>query len=73
LHPNLEITYCDTVEELATDTDALVLVTEWDQFKKLEWKKLAKVMRWPLVIDGRNVLHEDDIVAAGMTYRGVGR
>lgn len=73
LHPNLEIGYCESIEELATDADALVLVTEWDQFKKLEWKKLAKVMRWPLVIDGRNVLHEDDIVAAGMTYRGVGR
>lgn len=72
LHPNLEINYCTDVEDLATDCDALVLVTEWNEFKKLDWKKLAKAMRWPLVIDGRNVLSEVDVTDAGLTYRGVG-
>ncbi|MBP6746591.1 UDP-glucose/GDP-mannose dehydrogenase family protein [bacterium] len=73
LHANLDLVYCHSVEELAGDSDALVLVTEWEQFKKLDWKKLAKSMRWPLVIDGRNALSEEEITAAGMTYRGVGR
>lgn len=71
-HPNLEITYCDNAAELAQDCDALVLVTEWEVFKNLDFKTLAKGMRWPLIIDGRNVLNEQDIVDAGLTYRGVG-
>jgi UDPglucose 6-dehydrogenase len=73
LNPNLDITYCTEMEELATDCDALVLVTEWDEFKHVHWKELAKYMRWPLVVDGRNVLNEEEILQAGMTYRGVGR
>jgi UDPglucose 6-dehydrogenase len=73
LHPNLEIIYSDSVEALATDCDALVLVTEWKEFQKIDWKEVSKAMRWPLLIDGRNVLSEDDVVQAGMTYRGVGR
>lgn len=73
LHPNLEIIYSDSVEALATDCDALVLVTEWKEFQKIDWKEVSKAMRWPLLIDGRNVLSEEDVVQAGMTYRGVGR
>lgn len=73
INPSLDIVYCDTTDDLAQDSDALVLVTEWEQFRKLDWAKLAKTMRWPLVIDGRNTLSEEDISAAGMTYRGVGR
>ncbi|MBI5175505.1 MAG: UDP-glucose/GDP-mannose dehydrogenase family protein [Candidatus Obscuribacter sp.] len=72
LHPNLEITYCDSALTLAQDCDAVVLVTEWALFRNLDWKGLSKVMRWPLVIDGRNVLSEQDVVDAGMTYRGIG-
>jgi UDPglucose 6-dehydrogenase len=72
LHPNLEITYCANVDELASGTDALVLVTEWKEFQNLDWKKLGKAMRWPLLIDGRNVLNEDEIGKAGLTYVGVG-
>ena len=72
LHPNLEITYCDSALTLAQDCDAVVLVTEWALFRNLDWKGLGKVMRWPLVIDGRNVLSEQDVVDAGMTYRGIG-
>ena len=72
LHSHLDLIYADSVEDLAGDCDALVLVTEWEQFKKADWKKIAKLMRWPLVIDGRNALDEDEVRAAGITYRGVG-
>ena len=72
LHPHLDLIYVTSVEDLASDCDALVLVTEWDQFKKADWKKIAKLMRWPLVIDGRNALDEDQVRASGITYRGVG-
>jgi UDPglucose 6-dehydrogenase len=72
LHPHLDVIYESSVEDLASDCDALVLVTEWDEFKRADWKKIAKLMRWPLVIDGRNALDEEEIRAAGITYRGVG-
>lgn len=72
-HPDLEVTYCETLEELATGADALVLVTEWDEFKRANWQELSKTMKWPLVIDGRNCLSEEDIRLAGFTYRGIGR
>ncbi|MBU6450322.1 MAG: UDP-glucose/GDP-mannose dehydrogenase family protein [Cyanobacteria bacterium REEB67] len=72
LHSHLDLIYADSVEDLACDCDALVLVTEWDEFKHADWKKIAKLMRWPLVIDGRNALDEEQVRASGITYRGVG-
>jgi len=73
LHGDIEIQYAEDLVELATDCDALVLVTEWDEFKRANWREVSRVMRWPLVIDGRNVLAEDEITSCGMTYRGIGR
>jgi UDPglucose 6-dehydrogenase len=72
MHPDLDVVYCNTIQELAYDSDALVLVTEWEEFKNAPWKELSKIMRWPLVIDGRNSLSEQDVQDAGLTYRGVG-
>ena len=72
-HPNLSVTYCDSVVELATNADSLVLVTEWDEFKRLNWNSVREVMRVPLVIDGRNSLPEEDLILAGVQYRGIGR
>jgi UDPglucose 6-dehydrogenase len=72
IYPEMDLTYCNGIKELACDSDALVLVTEWEEFKSAPWKELAKVMRWPLVIDGRNALPEEDVQDAGMIYRGVG-
>lgn len=71
-HPHLDLVYCEDLKELAQDSDALVLVTEWNQFNQANWKELGRSMRWPLLIDGRNALNEEDIQAAGLTYRGVG-
>jgi UDPglucose 6-dehydrogenase len=53
--------------------DAAVLVTEWDQFKTLDWAAVAAEMEGNLLIDGRNALDPDVIRAAGLTYEGVGR
>lgn len=73
MHADLDIQYATDLVDLATDCDALVVVTEWDEFKRANWREVSRVMRWPLVIDGRNVLNEDDILSHGMTYRGIGR
>jgi len=73
MHTDLDVQYATDLVDLATDCDALVVVTEWDEFKRANWREVSRVMRWPLVIDGRNVLQEDDITSHGMTYRGIGR
>jgi UDPglucose 6-dehydrogenase len=54
--------------------DAVVLVTEWPEFAELDWTGEVKTrMRFPLVVDGRNFLHREKLLAAGFTYEGIGR
>jgi len=53
--------------------DALVLVTEWDEFVALDWNEVADRMAGNLVLDGRNALDRDAVAAAGLTYEGIGR
>lgn len=72
LFPELDIAYCDNLEQLAKGSDALVLVTEWDEFRKTRWENIAALMKCPLVIDGRNALVEEDLVRNGFIYRGIG-
>jgi UDPglucose 6-dehydrogenase len=63
----------ESVEQLAADADALVLVTEWPQYRDLPWAKLAGLMRTPLLLDGRNFLEQATLEAAGFQYIGMGR
>jgi UDPglucose 6-dehydrogenase len=58
---------------VAKDADAVVLVTEWDEFKELDYATVAKVMRGDLLIDGRNALDPAAIAKAGLVYEGIGR
>jgi UDPglucose 6-dehydrogenase len=60
-------------EMLADACDAVVLVTDWKEFLKLDFKKMAKLMANPLVIDGRNFLNREVVEAAGLRYVGMGR
>ncbi len=60
-------------ERLADGCDALVLVTEWQQFSNLDYAKMAKLMDHPVIIDGRNFLDPETMVRAGFQYVGVGR
>lgn len=62
-----------TPEELATDCDALVLVTDWAEFKELDYARLATLMVTPILIDGRNCLEPDAVANAGFHYIGIGR
>ncbi len=61
------------VEMLADGCDALVLVTDWQEFNQLDYGKIAKVMHNLLIIDGRNFLDKGKIEAAGFNYVGIGR
>ncbi|QIR39074.1 UDP-glucose/GDP-mannose dehydrogenase family protein [Tolypothrix sp. PCC 7910] len=60
-------------ERLADGCDALVLVTEWQQFSHLDYVKMAQLMNHPVIIDGRNFLDPETMVRAGFQYVGVGR
>ncbi len=60
-------------ERLADGCDALVLVTEWQQFSTLDYPKMAQLMNHAVIIDGRNFLDPETLVRAGFQYVGVGR
>ena len=60
-------------ERLADGCDALVLVTDWKQFRNLDFEKMAKLMNHPVMIDGRNFLDRDVLEKAGFRYVGIGR
>jgi UDPglucose 6-dehydrogenase len=68
-----EVTYCATPYDVAKDADAMLVVTEWNEFKQLNWQKLSGFMRQPIVLDGRNIYEPADVEAHGFTYFGVGR
>jgi UDPglucose 6-dehydrogenase len=59
--------------DAVTGADAVVLVTEWDEFRELDWSEVAARMAGTLVLDGRNALDAGAIGAAGLTYEGIGR
>jgi UDPglucose 6-dehydrogenase len=73
LRPDLKIRYCGSPAELAKDADALVVVTEWDQFRSLDLAPLAKSMANPILVDGRNLYTAEQATAAGFDYTGIGR
>lgn len=60
-------------ERLADSCDALVVVTDWEQFRKLDYVKMAKLMNNPVMIDGRNFLERETLLSAGFRYLGIGR
>jgi UDPglucose 6-dehydrogenase len=66
------IHYCADPYELAEGCDALMIVTEWDSFKELDWRRIKSLMQRPLILDGRNLLNGDEMRALGFEYQGVG-
>ena len=59
--------------EVAAAADAIVLVTEWNEFRHLDMSRIKKSMRRPVIIDGRNIYDPDLMRKLGFTYRGIGR
>jgi UDPglucose 6-dehydrogenase len=68
-----EALYCATAYDVAKSADALLLVTEWNEFKQLDFEKIKRLMRQPIMLDGRNIYDPNDMAERGFTYRGVGR
>jgi UDPglucose 6-dehydrogenase len=59
-------------EEVADGADALLILTEWNDFKTLDYAGIKKRMLSPLLFDGRNLLNRDEMKAAGFQYTGIG-
>ena len=71
LVPGLEVT--DTVHDALVGADAIGLVTEWPEFTTLSWAHVATIVRGRIIVDGRNALDPDALIAAGFVYTSFGR
>jgi UDPglucose 6-dehydrogenase len=69
--PNLR--YVADAYAAATDADALLILTDWDEFATLDLDRLNKTLRYPIIIDGRNLYDPDIMVKYGFTYLSIGR
>lgn len=67
------VVYCKDMYEAVVDADALVLLTEWKQFRVPSWSVIKRVMVNPLVIDGRNIYDKAELVAEGFVYKAIGK
>ena len=68
-----DIIYCNDPYDAAKDADALVIITEWNEFRKLDFKRMKSIMKHPLIIDGRNIYSPEDAKKEGFTYISMGR
>ncbi|GCE48347.1 UDP-glucose dehydrogenase [Thermosporothrix hazakensis] len=67
------VTFCETAYDVAEGSDALVLVTHWNEFKSLNMQRIRESMRRPILIDGRNMYEPSEMTNCGFIYRGMGR
>jgi UDPglucose 6-dehydrogenase len=68
-----DVEYMDGAYEVAAGADAVVVVTEWNEFRDLDLARVKQSMRKPIVIDGRNIYDPAIMRSLGFTYRGIGR
>lgn len=67
------VVYCKDMYETVIDADALMLITEWKQFRIPCWKIIKKAMKGNIIIDGRNIYDSTELKNEGFIYQGVGR
>ena len=67
------IEYATDIYNAALDADALLIVTEWKEFRIPSWKVLKKTMKEPIILDGRNIYDYDDLNEQGFIYHCIGK
>jgi UDPglucose 6-dehydrogenase len=67
------LAFCDAQYEAAIDADALILVTEWKMFRHPDFMTLKKLLREPVIFDGRNQYDPVQLARIGLEYQGMGR
>lgn len=68
-----DVVFCKDPYEASKNTDLIIVVTEWNEFKEMNLKKLKELMRTPRIIDGRNIFDPEKLKRLGFIYQGVGR
>ena len=68
-----DLTLCDSARAALADADALVVVTEWKQFRSPDFARLKQSVNDAVIFDGRNLYHPDEVESAGLAYYGIGR
>jgi UDPglucose 6-dehydrogenase len=68
-----QIEYCKNAYEVCKGSDALGIVTEWEEFKNLDYTRVKSLLKRPIIVDGRNILEPITMKALGFSYYGVGR
>jgi len=68
-----QVEYTKSAYEAAQDSEALLIATEWDEFRALDWERVHRAMGRPLIVDGRNLLSPRDMRARGFEYHCFGR
>ena len=73
LPPSESLSYASDVYEAAKDADAVVILTEWKEFAALDLDRLRETLRFPIVIDGRNLYEPQQMLDRGFSYFSIGR
>ena len=68
-----KISYAPDMYEVMKDADVLAILTEWSNFKDIDFSKAAKLMKQKVIVDCRNLLNKDKAIEAGFEYQGIGR
>ncbi len=68
-----DVGYCNNPYDAAKNSDALVIITEWNEFRELDLKKIKQLMRHNLIVDGRNIYNTEEMKKHGFNYISIGR
>jgi UDPglucose 6-dehydrogenase len=68
-----DLLYCESAYETMGGADALLIITEWNQFRALDWSRVRRLMKAPVVVDLRNIYKPAEMAAAGFEYISIGR
>jgi UDPglucose 6-dehydrogenase len=68
-----DLRFANSAYEAAAGADALLILTEWEEFANLDLERLHRELKYPIVIDGRNLYDPEVMAAKGFTYYSVGR
>ncbi len=68
-----DVQFCKNAYSVAKDSDCLIVLTEWDEFKKLDLKRIRKLLKQPVVVDGRNIYEPAKMKSLGFRYFSIGR
>jgi len=67
-----DVAYCEDPYQAAEGVEAILVLTEWEEFRQVDWKRLSGLVERPLVVDGRNTLPRKEVAAHGFHYVGIG-